>query len=568
MDAHCAAQARRDSAMERLRRDAETGWTADSDAALLLELRALSGRILAHVTETTRAVDALVSEGARCEVRVRDACTRFRQLEDTAHVEYRVQELDAEDVRLRRGSSAASSSSLEDNVPESSRVESRYREALRVTIRTTRGKWLLPAPLEGVTAGDDGARDDTSADSREHLDHVDAREEGVARDGPAPVGSLEASRALPPPRLVGNQFWRPLPHVIGTRQFYHDENVTADWSPALAPDEYTAKAVMRGGSRGASEASSSGDETEEAKTAEERGKRNANGAAAFATYAWDPRARVFGDQSSVFEDDSNVESANSDDAVTVCSVEERGSPTNGRGAEFGDNPEDGRETESERAEDEDDLFGDPFEAAARRDRSRVADARDDWSSASSFSAASVMAASERTQKARGSPARGEKIFGFGSGGIRRRREREVTENDETRARDGAGLNTHSVAPRVSGSSPHLVSRPAPMDFVAMTEAALRDPGIARNARRRGGLFDDDNLLPGAAAGGDGNALALRGKNGATGVGLFDDEEAEAEADKEENAPLDEIAKAAPATAASPFATRGLFESDGESDDRG
>ena len=154
------------------------------------------------------------------------------------------------------------------------------------------------------------------------------------------------------------------------------------------------------------------------------------------------------------------------------------------------------------------------------------------------------------------------------GGIRRRREREVTENDEMRARDGAGLNTHSVAPRVSGSSPHLVSRPAPMDFVAMTEAALRDPGIARNARRRGGLFDDDNLLPGAAAGGDGNALALRGKNGATGVGLFDDEEAEAEADKEENAPLDEIAKAAPATAASPFATRGLFESDGESDDRG
>ena len=71
-------------AMERLLHDAGTGWTADSDAALLLELRALSGRILARVAETSSAVDALVSEGARCEVRVRDACTRFRQLEDTA----------------------------------------------------------------------------------------------------------------------------------------------------------------------------------------------------------------------------------------------------------------------------------------------------------------------------------------------------------------------------------------------------------------------------------------------------------------------------------------------------
>ena len=571
--------------MERLRRDAETGWTAESDAALLVELRALSGRILARVAETSSAVDALVSEGARCEVRVRDACTRFRQLEDTAHVEYRVPACDAEDARLRRGSSAASSSSLEEDVPESSRVESRYREALRVTIRTTRGKWLLPAPLEGVTAGDDGARDETSSDSREPLGHAGAREEGVARDGPAPVGSREASGALPPPQLVGNRFWRPLPHVIGTRQFYHDENVTADWSPALAPDEYTAKAVTRGGdSGGASEASVSGDEAEEAKAAESRG-RNAAGAAAFATYAWDPRARFFGNRSALEDGSDDVGSASDDDdddddddAVTAYAEEEgttfyRRATT--RGAAFGDHLEDGRETESERADDEDDLFGDPFAAAARHGRSRFADtSRDDGSSASSFSSASVMAASERTQKARGSPARGDKkkTFGFGGGRIRPRREREGTETDEARgARDGAGRTTPSVAPRASGSSPRRAARVAAVDFVAMTEAALRDPGVARAARPRGGLFDDDDVLPGPPAarhrggasvvqalGDTGNASAFRGKNGATGVGLFDDEE-------EKDSTFDENATAAPATAASAFATRGLFESDDESD---
>ena len=41
--------------MERLRHDAGTRWTADSDAALLLELRALSGRILARATKTSSA---------------------------------------------------------------------------------------------------------------------------------------------------------------------------------------------------------------------------------------------------------------------------------------------------------------------------------------------------------------------------------------------------------------------------------------------------------------------------------------------------------------------------------
>ena len=565
--------------MERLRHDAGTGWTADSDAALLLELRALSGRILARATKTSSAVDALVSEGARCEVRVRDACTRFRQLEDTAHVEHRVPALDAEEhVRLRRGTSAASSSSLEEDPPESSRVESRYREALFVTIRTTRGRWLLPAPREGIIAGGDGARDDQSPGPRDRPDHADEPpEEEDARDGPASVSSGEACGALPPPRLVGNRFWRPLPHVIGTRQFYHDENVTADWSPALAPDERTAEMVMRGGARGARETSPSGDEAEEAGTAKKEEK--ADGGAAFATFAWDD-ASFFAGSPPVLEDDAYARSANDDDGATVHAEEE------GIHDERGDRDGDDEDledllTESEYADDED-AFVDPFAAASyRRDRSRFADARDD-ASVSSFSSASVMAASERTQSARLGSRSGslhanaslnDERSGFGSGGTpSRRRERDGTETvDAFSARDGAGRNARRPASRVSGSSPRPAARIAPVDVVAMTEAALRDPGVARAARPRGGLFDDDDVLPGPPAarhrggasvvqalGDTGNASAFRGKNGATGVGLFDDEE-------EKDSTFDENATAAPATAASAFATRGLFESDDESD---
>ena len=561
--------------MERLRHDAGTGWTADSDAALLLELRALSGRILARATKTSSAVDALVSEGARCEVRVRDACTRFRQLEDTAHVEHRVPALDAEEhVRLRRGTSAASSSSLEEDPPESSRVESRYREALFVTIRTTRGRWLLPAPREGIIAGGDGARDDESPGPRDRPDHADEPpEEEDARDGPASVSSGEARGALPPPRLVGNRFWRPLPHVIGTRQFYHDENVTADWSPALAPDERTAEMVMRDGDA----TSPSGDEAEEAGTA--KAEEKADGAAAFATFAWD-EASFFSGSPPVLEDDAYARSANDDDGATVHAEEE--GLNDARGDRDGDDED--PLTESEYADDED-AFGDPFAAAARRDRSRFADERDD-ASVSSFSSASVMAASERTQSARlGSGSRSlnanaslnDERSGFGSGGMPlRRREREGTENiDAFSARDGAGRNARRPASRVSGS---LAPSPAArlggsVDVVAMTEAALRDPGVVRSARRGGGLFDDDDgdVLPGAVYA-DGEAekrFARAGdRNGATsGGGLFDDEQEDDEDDEDdEDAPFEKYTEAAPATAVAVFAARGLFESDDEESD--
>ena len=575
--------------MERLRRDAETGWTATSDAALLLELRALSGRILARATETSSAVDALVSEGSRYDVRVRDACTRFRQLEDTAHVEHRVPALGAEDARVLRGSSAASSSSLEEDVPESSRVESRYREALRVTIRTTRGKWLLPAPREGVVAGDVGARDDTLPSSNEPTpNHADERDEGERRDGQQTGSSGEATQTLtklPPPRLVGNRFWRPLPFVIGTRQFYHDENVTADWSPALAPDEFTAKAVMRG-ARGASDDDAfSGDDAEGA-TGETRWNANDknHGAATFSTYAWD-EASFFGDPA--FLEDLSLragrESANDVDG-TVSSAEEDDT----RQKLFGfDDDEDededaSRYTESSlSAADDDDAFGDPFAAAARRDRSRFADGFGDDKSetASSFSSASVMAASERTQNARGSPARRDKKksdFRIGSrrGGDAFQELGETTEYGGRRVLDERRRLGDRASSRVDsrrvGSLPTSMTsehhhRPGlkTVDFVAMTEAALRDPGVAPPAR--GGLFDvdddDDDDPPGgvASAGafvaetrGD-ETDALPGKDGATGGGLFDDDDDDDEARFEE--------RAAPASAT----TRGLFESDDESD---
>jgi hypothetical protein len=575
--------------MERLRRDAETGWTATSDAALLLELRALSGRILARATETSSAVDALVSEGSRYDVRVRDACTRFRQLEDTAHVEHRVPALGAEDARVLRGSSAASSSSLEEDVPESSRVESRYREALRVTIRTTRGKWLLPAPREGVVAGDVGARDDTLPSSNEPTpNHADERDEGERRDGQQTGSSGEATQTLtklPPPRLVGNRFWRPLPFVIGTRQFYHDENVTADWSPALAPDEFTAKAVMRG-ARGASDDDAfSGDDAEGATGETRSNAKNKNhGAATFSTYAWD-EASFFGDPA-VFEDLSlraGRESANDVDG-TVSSAEEDDT----RQKLFGFDDDDDEDEDASRytesslsAADDDDAFGDPFAAAARRDRSRFADGFGDDKSetASSFSSASVMAASERTQNARGSPARRDKKksdFRIGSrrGGDAFQELGETTEYGGRRVLDERRRLGDRASSRVDsrrvGSLPTSMTsehhhRPGlkTVDFVAMTEAALRDPGVAPPAR--GGLFDDDDDDDDDPPGGVASAGAfvaetrgdetdaLPGKDGATGGGLFDDDDDDDEARFEE--------RAAPASAT----TRGLFESDDESD---
>ena len=573
--------------MERLRRDAETGWTATSDAALLLELRALSGRILARATETSSAVDALVSEGSRYDVRVRDACTRFRQLEDTAHVEHRVPALGAEDARVLRGASAASSSSLEEDVPESSRVESRYREALRVTIRTTRGKWLLPAPREGVVAGDVGARDDEPPSSNEPTpNHADKRDEGERRDGQESGSSGEATQtltALPPPRLVGNRFWRPLPFVIGTRQFYHDENVTADWSPALAPDEFTAKAVMRG-ARGASDDDAfSGDDAEGA-TGETRSKaKNKNhGAATFSTYAWD-EASFFGDPA--FLEDLSLragrESANDVDG-TVSSAEEDDT----RQKLFGFDDDDDEDEDASRytesslsAADDDDAFGDPFAAAARRDRSRFADGFGDDKSetASSFSSASVMAASERTQNARGSPARRDKKksdFRIGSrrGGDAFQELGETTEYGGRRVLDERRRLGDRASSRVDsrrvGSLPTSMTsehhhRPGlkTVDFVAMTEAALRDPGVAPPAR--GGLFDDDDDdddPPGGVASAGAFVAETRGDetdalpDGATGGGLFDDDD-----DDDDEARFEE--RAAPASAT----TKGLFESDDESD---
>jgi hypothetical protein len=106
----------------------------------------------------------------------------------------------------------------------------------------------------------------------------------------------------------------------------------------------------------------------------------------------------------------------------------------------------------------------------------------------------------------------------------------------------------------------------------MTEAALRDPGVVRSARRGGGLFDDDDgdVLPGAAADGEAEKRFARAgdRNGATsGGGLFDDEQEDDEDDEDdEDAPFEKYTEAAPATAVALFAARGLFESDDEESD--
>ena len=61
-------------------------------------------------------------------------------------------------------------------------------------------------------------------------------EDPSANPAPAPPPA-------PPPRLVGSRFWRPLPHVIGTQEFYQDDTLGIDPTRAIAPDVATAAAV-------------------------------------------------------------------------------------------------------------------------------------------------------------------------------------------------------------------------------------------------------------------------------------------------------------------------------------
>ena len=253
--------------MEHLRSAADVEWTHESDTALLNEMRALSGRILARVNATKNAVDALASEGEQCQVRVRDVSNRFRQLADLTHVERRVGE-DTEDNSRRASIDASTSGARHEasQTPESSSVESKYRIALRVTINTTRGRWLLPKPMK-VDEGEESQGVD------EGTDYERNKHPGDKTDQALPPSH-------PPPKLIGNRFFRPLPHVIGTRHFYHDENVCVDWSHDIAPDEATANAVM-------------GVDDKSKTTQEKTG-------ASFGTYEWDPRG-------------VNVELYNSDD---------------------------------------------------------------------------------------------------------------------------------------------------------------------------------------------------------------------------------------------------------------
>ena len=290
--------------MHSLRRAAETEWTKESDTALLNEMRSLSLRVLARVNSTSEAVDLLVMDGARCEVRVRDACNRFRQLADLTHVERRVSSdgsTDDADYKRRASVDASTSGGTHQ---ESSNVESRYRNALALTIAATRGKWLLPlAPPRVVDTRDEGTYGQGEAqEHEEHEEHEELEEAHKAnhldREEQIHVTPTQ-TQTVPPPKLIGNRFWRPLPHVIGTRRFYHDENVTADWSPEIAPGQATANAVMGVVSD----------------TGHEKEKKGAH----FGTFAWDP-ARVDGqgDEEIDWHDDDRFDS---DDVISDTSGE-------------------------------------------------------------------------------------------------------------------------------------------------------------------------------------------------------------------------------------------------------
>ena len=407
-------------------------------------LRALSGRIRARDEDIERGRRAGLGGGALRSARAGRVhslpAARGHRARGTPR------------SRARRGGACAPSAwdvrgvflVARGGPPESSRVESRYREALFVTIRTTRGRWLLPrrarASSRGVTA-----RDDQSPGPRDRPDHADEPpEEEDARDGPASVSSGEACGALPP-RLVGNRFG----DLCRTR--YRDA--------AVLPRRERHRRLVAGVGAGRTHRGD-GDARRRARRARDvafrrrgggcgdgEGKK-ADGGAAFATFAWDdasrPGLRPFSKTTRAY-----ARSANDDDGATVHAEEE------GIHDERGDRDGDDEDledllTESEYADDED-AFGDPFAASYRRDRSRFADARDD-ASVSSFSSASVMAASERTQSARLGSRSGslhanaslnDERSGFGSGGTSsRRRERtgpkpstrfpRATEPDETR----------------------------------------------------------------------------------------------------------------------------------------
>lgn len=202
--------------MQELRLDAASGWTLASDRLLLSELEELSGRLLVRANETKRAVDALVVDGERCQARVHDAFNRFRLLSNTQFLEQRVAE---EPPSARDGADGAERASTPDRGAaddSEASVAERYREAFATAASATRGRWVFPRPRVAPPS--------------------EPGEDPSATPAPAPPPA-------PSPRLVGSRFWRPLPHVIGTQEFYQDDTLGVDPTRAIAPDAATAAAV-------------------------------------------------------------------------------------------------------------------------------------------------------------------------------------------------------------------------------------------------------------------------------------------------------------------------------------
>jgi hypothetical protein len=113
-------------------------------------------------------------------------------------------------------------------------VGARYREAIEVATQATKGRWVLaavPAKRDAAAAGSSAAGADPKGDGGE--DDKEEQEEEQDTEPPS----------VPARKLVGNRFWRPLPHVIGTQEFYQDDSLGIDPARAIAPDAATAAAV-------------------------------------------------------------------------------------------------------------------------------------------------------------------------------------------------------------------------------------------------------------------------------------------------------------------------------------
>lgn len=223
--------------------------------------------MLTQAMDTMRSVDALVVDSERCHGEVHNAFNTYRQLANTQFFEQRVMEDDHLPVRAAEASRAGAEESPGSSIIPAAatsdapalraapgwsdgasppgktfeeHVGARYREAIALASLATKGRWVPAAPHPASSKQTEPA----------------APKDGNEGGGPGPDGkeaggeeddsSSPTSAAPPKLKLIGNRFWRPLPHVIGTQEFYQDDTLGIDPARAIAPDAATAAAVGGG----------------------------------------------------------------------------------------------------------------------------------------------------------------------------------------------------------------------------------------------------------------------------------------------------------------------------------